>query len=223
MSKPLPSVIDGYVRDGLVLCFDGYQAPSGGKWKDLSGSGNDLVLADGVTYDAEAHKVTFATKLSTTANEVPMKPASGLTIEVVAPIKGTMTFFESATNWPNSPKVFMSNFFYVNLQTATSTTTYANSAGQRGNDVAGITGAAQFAIAGANSEMNTMLKSGGWWLSPSIAQTESFIDTNYRIQIYSTTSIALRIYNRKLTAAELLQNRLLDAKRFNLSTTNIQG
>lgn len=35
MAMPIPSPIDGYVKDGLVLAYDGYQEPSGGVWKDL--------------------------------------------------------------------------------------------------------------------------------------------------------------------------------------------
>ena len=57
-SKPLPSIIDGYVRDGLVLCFDGYQPPANGIWKDLSGGNNDMIQGSTTTYDGINHCLT---------------------------------------------------------------------------------------------------------------------------------------------------------------------
>ena len=217
MSKPLPSVIDGYVRDGLVLCFDGYQPPAGGKWKDLSGSGNDLVLADGVTYDAEAHKVTFATtNQSKTTNEVAISGTTGVTIELVSGKLGT--FFESDTSWPYSPRIFFSTPF---LYRALNDNNYVGTSIAVNTSTALL--AEQFSLAGADSADHFFDDVNASWRHGTNTNKLTFTATNYKLRFYNSIIYAFRIYNRKLTAAELLQNRLRDAQRFNLSTTNIQG
>lgn len=67
-----PSMPDGYVQDGCILCFDGYTAPSGGQWADLSGSGNDLTLGTGVTYDSTNHCITFSSNASQVKNTIEL-------------------------------------------------------------------------------------------------------------------------------------------------------
>ena len=224
MSKPLTSVIDGYVRDGLVLCFDGYQPPSGGKWKDLSGSGNDMILGADATFDETTHKASFTGTTSETSAAVTIDAASGLTIEVVGGFSAkSQEWFSSDCEWPNTPKIFLGAGLYIAFKTLNSPNTYADLGGWfMSRD--SIDGEMQFAIAGTTSELNGLNNnSEGWDRRPSVAQTEAFLQTNYKLRFGPAFIRSFRIYNRKLTAAELLQNRLLDAKRFNLSTTNIQG
>lgn len=220
----MPSVIDGYVRDGLVLCFDGYQPPSGGKWKDLSGSGNDMILGADATFDETAHKVSFTGTTSETTSAVPFDAASGLTIEVVGGFSAkNQLWFSSDSEWPNTPKIFLGAGLYIAFRTLKDSNTYANLGGWfMSRD--SIDGEMQFATADTASELNGLNNNSEEWdRRPSITQTDAFLQTNYKLQFGPAFIRSFRIYNRKLTAAELLQNRLLDAKRFNLSTTNIQG
>ncbi len=218
MAMPIPSPIDGYVKDGLVLAYDGYQEPSGGVWKDLSGSGNDLILADDVAYDADAHKVTFAANnFSKTTNAVAVDGTTGVTIELVS---GSLkTFFESVTDWPYSPRIFHSSPFlyralnannYIGASIAVNTSTTILEE--------------QFAVEGANSVDHFFSDLDSGWRHITRTNKLTHTATNFKMRFgYNTIIFAFRVYSRKLSEAELLQNRLLDAQRFNLSTTNIQA
>ncbi len=223
MAMPIPSPIDGYVKDGLVLAYDGYQEPSGGVWKDLSGGGNDLILADGVAYDADAHKVTFAATKSITTSEVLVDAATGWTVEIVGGFSSkNQSWFQGDSPWPYTPHIFLGAGLYIQLQNDTQYA-YASTGGWfMSRD--SIDGEMQFAIAGTESEINGLNNNEEEWdRRPSVAQTKTFVPLNYKLTFATAFIRSLRMYSRKLTAAELLQNRLLDAQRFNLSTTNIQA
>lgn len=228
MAMPIPSPIDGYVKDGLILAYDGYQEPSGGKWKDLSSSHNDLVLASDVAYDSSTHKLTFTTTNSVTTAGVPIDADGGVTIEVVGGFTAkNQSWFQGVSDWPYSPKITLSTDICIQFPTS-ATETWQSAYAEKGGWFMSrdtIDGAMQFAMKGTSevSEINGLCNPDeSWDRRPSVTQTTTFVPCSYNLQFNDAFIRALRIYNRRLTTAELLQNRLLDASRFDLSTTNIQ-
>ena len=223
MSKPLPSVIDGYVRDGLVLCYDGYQPPAGGVWKDLSGSGNDMIQGSTTAYDEVNHCCAFTDYRNYTTGVVPL-PIT-VTIEVVTSMTNySYIFFGKESAWPYPPNMFFGNFFYVRYFTATGSAYFAQP------KHISIEPTEDASRASAYQAWQNDTQSGTWsrrygenaWQSGPTARNADLIASDSALRFggmpdTATLRIyALRIYNRCLTQDEMAANRELDVKRFNI-------
>ena len=223
MSKPLPSVIDGYVKDGLVLCFDGYQPPAGGKWKDLSGSGNDMTQGSTTTYDEVNHCCAFFKNHNYTTSVVPL-PIS-VTIEAVVSMSDySYIFFGRDAQWPYAPNLFFGIFLNVRYFTASSTAYFAMA------NLIGVERTTDASKASAYQVWQNDTQSGVWvrnygenaWQSGPTARNADLIASDSALRFggmpdTATLRIyALRIYNRCLTREEMAANRELDVKRFNI-------
>lgn len=222
MSKPLPSVIDGYVRDGLVLCFDGYQPPAGGVWKDLSGSGNDMVLGADATHNVTDHCLNFGSSNGCkTPKSVPFRGGStGLTLEAVFRVsaKKGLLFQNTAVKWPSRPSFGLGVFYLPYL-------------GDNNNDILFNGGynldnpaACQLLVrGGANVAYSCRCTPTERWYKNT--GTTAFNDADATLVWGLDTAGALdlmciRLYTRKLTNDEILNNRALDIKRFALEGSN---
>lgn len=225
-SKPLPSVIDGYVRDGLVLCFDGYQPPSGGVWKDLSGSGNDMIQGSATAYDEVNHCCAFTTSDNYTTGVVPHPLL--VTVEAVVSMTTHCIIYRSKTApWPYQPKLFFGNFLYLAYNKAS------------GSGIAYVNLPTLVSVVPTDDASQPSIyqvwqndtQSGAWsyrydekkaWQSGPGARNADMAETDGQILFGDVSSgntlriYALRIYNRCLTQDEMAANRELDIKRFNI-------
>ena len=222
-SKPLPSIIDGYVRDGLVLCFDGYQPPANGIWKDLSGGNNDMIQGSTTTYDEVNHCCAFIKNHNYTTGVVPL-PIS-VTIEaVVGMSEYSYVFFGKESAWPYPPNMFFGNFLNVRYFTASGTDYFAMA------NLIDIERATDASKASAYQVWQNDTQSGVWvrrygenaWQSGPTSRNTDLIASDWKLQFggmpdTATLRIyALRIYNRCLTQEEMAANREHDIKRFNI-------
>lgn len=223
MSKPLPSVIDGYVKDGLVLCFDGYQPPAGGKWKDLSGSGNDMTQSSTTAYDEVNHCCAFTYSKNFTAGVVPHPLL--VTVECVVSMTAYCIIYKSHTApWPYQPKLFFGNFLGLAYQNSTGDNVYVKLP-----TLVAIVPTDDASQPSSYQVWQNDTQSGAWsrrygekaWQSGPADRNE-MAETDGQLQFGgeptgSTLRIyALRIYNRCLTQDEMAANRELDVKRFNI-------
>lgn len=222
MSKPLPSVIDGYVRDGLVLCFDGYQAPSGGVWKDLSGSGNDMIQSSATAYDEVNHCCAFTDSLNYTTGVVPHPLL--VTIEAVVGMTQYCIIYKSKTApWPYQPKLFFGRFLCMAYKNASGDKVYLNLP-----KLVSVVRTEDASQASIYQVWQNDTQSGAWswrydennaWQSGPGTRNE-MVATDSQIQFGGEPSgstlriYALRIYNRCLTQDEMAANRELDRQRF---------
>ena len=211
---PEKTVISDYVQDGLVLAYDGYQAPSGGVWKDLSPSHNDMVLTDGYEFDTSGHSLrvvagnnhTTSSAVNFAANftfEVVVQPNVGSYNTPIAANKSSVLLYNSSLYFRTKTNYIC----YVYLTTSSPCKT--------GLQVAyGDTCEARY-YRNANKEWR---KESGYLNHTAAALQLTFGSSLFNVD---ANFYALRLYNRKLTDAELLQNRKLDAARFDIPTTKI--
>ena len=216
-AMPEKTVISDYVQDGLVLAYDGYQAPSGGVWKDLSPSHNDLALADGYNFDTDNHRLWAKQGDNHTTTDDVYIPTN-FTWEIVLGFPEALSY-----NTPLSDGkiglVLKNGSTYFRTQSAG----YVSIVYMTSNDF--DVSAMQVAYDTESCESRFYRNSWAKWsmeagylnhkavTMPLYMGPSSFHCSAY---IY-----ALRIYNRKLTDAELLHNRKLDAARFDIPTTKI--
>lgn len=217
MAMPIPSPIDGYVKDGLILAYDGYQEPSGGVWKDLSPSHNDMVLTDGYDFDADGHSLHVIKGNDHTTRE-PVYFAANFTIEVVVRLNVSgYNSFLATSSWAlmlYNASLYFRTYTVGYICTPNISATGATTALQVAY---GDTCEARF----YRNYRNTWAKEKGALNHTAPISYKLYFGTsklNVDANIY-----ALRIYDRKLTDEELLNNRLLDAQRFNVPTTNIDN
>lgn len=223
MAMSIPSPIDGYVKDGLVLAYDGYQEPSGGVWKDLSGSGNDLTLIDGYDYDGNLHCFIPNGQKCYTKAVVPL--VLPFTWEIVwSALKPTdyREFSSYTESWPHYPAIVMSSFALPALNT-TSGHSYLPviDASWLTSDDGSLRNLLQFTVSAGTVVQCSKYQDGAVRVT-SKDNTIAFVDNSSQMCIgralssYGFRCFAWRIYNRALTLEELLQNRTLDITRFNL-------
>ena len=223
-AMPEKTVISDYVQDGLVLAYDGYQAPSGGVWKDLSGGGNHLTLSSTAVHNDTYHFMSFGDSNSVTAGIVPLPTTA--TYEVVCGcIYDTHYFFQSSSApWPYSPNFFLGSFLFIryNQESSTGYITAPSLIDKiKNEDVASMPNAYQYSFA-KDGNVQVWYKFSdhtAYSISGPKTQTNtSIIDSSDQLKVGSNglRLHALRIYNRYLTEDELLLNRTLDTKRFNL-------
>lgn len=223
MAMPIPSPIDGYVKDGLVLAYDGYQEPSGGVWKDLSASHNDLVLIDGYNYDDDLHCFIPNGQKCYTKDVVPL--ALPFTWEVVwSALKPTdyREFSSYTANWPYYPAIVLAGSALPALNT-TSGHSYLPVSGAswlKSGD-GSLRNLLQFTVSDDSVVQCSKAQDKQVYVT-SADNTIAFADNSSQMCIgralssYGFRCFAWRIYNRALSADELLQNRTLDITRFNI-------
>lgn len=221
--QPAPSMPDGYVQDGCVLCFDGYQEPSGGVWKDLSGGGNDLILSTTAVHNTTYHFMGFSDNSSVTRGIVPLPTTA--TIEFIVGVSNsTQYIFQSSTSrWPYAPNMFFGGFLCVryNQESNTGYVRIPNLIGKTiSSDESSTPNFYQYSYATpGNCQVWNKMSGQNLSLSgPSTQTNESIIDSSDRLKVGSNglRLHALRIYSRYLSDDELLQNRTLDITRYNL-------
>lgn len=214
---------DGYVQDGCILCYDGYTAPSGGVWKDLSGSGNDMIQSSVTTYDEANHCCAFTDTKNYSRRKV-MHPLE-ITVEVIVSMTNYSIIYQSKTaDWPYVPKLFFGSFFLLSYLTTSGGYAYVNTPSWVGIDPTEDASHASLYQLWQNDT-----QSGAWsrrygdntWQSgpgtraADIMPTSSLLkfgDSGKTLRIY-----ALRIYNRCLSQEEMKTNRELDIERFNIA------
>ena len=222
-AMPEKTVISDYVQDGLVLAYDGYQAPSGGVWKDLSGGGNHLTLSSTAVYNDTYHFMSFSDQKSVTAGIVPLPTTA--TIEwVYGRTLSSLTIFQSsAASWPYSPSLSLYNAYNLRYNQASGSGYIAGvsiGGGIKDADESSMPNLHQLAF--SLDKVEVWYKNSGQseatHVGPKTQTNTSIIDSSDQLKVGSTglRLHALRIYNRYLTEDELLRNRTLDAKRFNL-------
>lgn len=224
MSKPLPSVIDGYVRDGLVLCYDGYQPPAGGVWKDLSGSGNDMIQSSATAYDEVNHCCAFTDNKNHTTGVVPQPLL--VTIEVVVGMTTYCKIYRSTTApWPYQPTLFFGNFLGLAYNKTPSGMVYVNIP-----KLVPIEPTEDASRPSAYQIWQNDTQSGAWsrrygdkaWQSGPGPRRADMAASDDQLQFGGDPSgstlriYALRIYNRCLSQDEMAANRELDITRFNI-------
>lgn len=206
---------DDYITDGLIVHFDGIDY--GGdptKWVDLIGgveftaTANTSRIANGWALGGGNSEGLVGTQLST----------SGKTETIEAAISST-------GKW--RPLLFGNGPGIVFYTTTSGLYYLAGGSGQRDASFADITSKTD--CGGANcvslNKENLILNgvahntrgANNWWnnVLPTTIGARPSSDTNYFVgNIYS-----LRIYNRLLTADEMLHNQRIDNARFNLGLT----
>lgn len=199
--------IDNYVTSGLVLWLDGIKNTRSGhnasstKWEDLSGNGYDC------TYNA-----------SSTVDALYCVPNAGLTLAKNLTIPSTCTIEIVLKSIPNSSVNQM-----VAAQGDNQRTVWIN---KSGNVVFGASTAKVFAYADLPAEVNTVVNSG--YLNGAaytVGSSSASWNTAYKSRLFAyssnttnkTTSriYAIRVYDRELSASEILQNYNADKVRFN--------
>lgn len=218
MAMPIPSPIDGYVKDGLILAYDGHQEPSGGVWKDLSGGGNDMIVGAGASFDSEHHCIAFTVGSQyvngdcTTSKEVSW--ASAVTFEFIYAhdSEGYAAVFKGSLAWPYKPYIMFNNFLSPFLPESCSTPWLVSPAQSTDRAQKWLH---QYAIDGnvyRYKHYSGTLSEGG------NTQTNTITGGSQVLYFGSNGArlYAIRIYNRALTDDELLQNRTLDITRYNL-------
>lgn len=220
---PEKTVISDYVQDGLVLAYDGYQAPSGGVWKDLSPSHNDLTLSSTAVYNDTYHFMGFSDQASVTAGIVPLPTTA--TIEwLYGRTTNILTIFQSSTaGWPYPPSLSLYNAYNMRYNQTSGSGYIAGisiGGGVKNDDVSSMPNLHQLAFSLDNVEV--WYKNSGTTSAthagPKAQTNTSIVDSSDQLKVGSSglRLHALRIYNRYLTEDELLLNRTLDTKRFNL-------
>lgn len=219
MAMPIPSPIDGYVKDGLVLAYDGYQEPSGGVWKDLSGSGNDMIVGAGASFDSDYHCFSFtvggqyALGDCKTSKEVSL--SSAVTIEFIcaAETSSNAIIFKCNTTWPYHPSINFGSFLNIYLPESCKTPWLVSEAISTDHSVCSMH---YYAVDGTAVRYKQY---GNNQASEGTATNSSAITGGSQVLYIGgkeTRIYALRIYNRALTDAEMVQNRTLDITRFSL-------
>lgn len=111
--NPSSKMPDGYVQDGCILCFDGYTPPDNGIWTDLSGTGNDLTLGSGVTYDSTNHCIIFSSNASQVKKEIVVPAVHSFEILYKAE-NGQWVFLNRNSNTTNyCPRLYHDSKTYL--------------------------------------------------------------------------------------------------------------
>lgn len=185
----------GYVRDGLVLFYDGYSAPENNYWMDLSGNGNNGHIV-GATYNNLYYSLDgvddyIYTNLTTNANG---------TIEICADyISGNVIL-----SFDNG---YINNTGVVNG----STNLFKNIAnfGTRGVRFGSGKYSAYFNSVLSDQIANTAT-SNGTFISIGSGTT------GYASNVSKENVYSVRVYNRYLTSEEIAQNYNVDKYRFGI-------
>ena len=220
-AMPEKTVISDYVQDGLVLAYDGYQAPSGGVWKDLSPSHNHMALGSDATYNTTDHCLNFGSSngcIST--KEVALTGGTALTMECIFRCTKKQGYVWRTTNtkWPYRPNLVLGTFYLIYFDATQGTTIW------NGGYNLNYPAACQVLIGGGDDvAYSCRCSSGESWGKNKGTLTYDDVSTQMLFG-YGTAGCcdlyALRLYNRKLTDAEILQNRHLDIERWSLLGSN---
>lgn len=218
-AMPEKTVISDYVQDGLVLAYDGYQAPSGGVWRDLSPSHNDMSMGSGASYDADYKCVLFTVGSTYTSSDCSTAKtvawASAVTFEFIYAIESGSAglVLRGSTTWPFKPYINFGNFLNLYLPEVCKTPWLVGCCSSTDHSKAYLH---QYAIESAayryKQWANSKFSEGSGSCTDAITGGSNVLYMGGAgARIY-----ALRIYNRALTDAELEQNRTLDIARFNI-------
>lgn len=210
-----PVIPSGYVTDGLVFFLDSLQLVDSGTWTDIVG-GKTFALTDctvsggGVVFNGTTSKGVYDGAITTDwANE---------TIEVAITGLGTKSHSVLGQPYQNGT-VGISMILAENYQNRQTAMIAINASGRNfywpplnavvisarsGLCVAdkGVVTATQYATPGKNETNTTTL--GHRIIGTSISS------------YFRGTIFAIRIYNRQLTEAEMLQNQQADIERYGL-------
>lgn len=212
-----PGGDEPYITDGLVFRIDGLA----GAVKDLAGGMQ--FINRGVTFSADGGMVFNGSACLTTDADNILPENSDYTTEIVFKpgASGTQYMFGTGDNdRGDRPMVVLENI-RIHLASSRSTT------GRLCFEMTSVIGS-PFIVSGnhttgvINGNEVAISSYGDYWTTGvdnrTIVGARYLSAVNYRTY-FTGTIYAIRIYNRRLTAAEMRQNQIVDNERFNLGLT----
>lgn len=212
------SLLTDYVQNGLILHLDGKKKGGGSTWDSVVGTAqytnyNAIFNSDHVYFDGVNSYLRGATPSS---NNTPARTAG--TIEIVYENENLGTsashiFVPRAVSKIGANVSAAGNFWYA----------YDNTSRRSYYGMVSTLAKASISVSSARGYENGIAMDYTSWKDYAIGVNASY---NYIGRRQSTTTgmfkgkiYSIRIYNRQLTEAEVLQNLSVDNLRFNLGLT----
>ena len=219
---------DDYVQDGLIACWDGYEnvgrkmhEDSPSDWIDVKG-GRALELAEGDSFNGD--EIILTNVVRETAEEL-FDAAGDITIEVNGRPVSTTDALMLLVNVPNFA-AFGWDYRYGAITIRWVDSAAATKYHYR-TYASGYTDAATLAASGVYQTYSALIGIGSSAVyvngesrgtTTGLNYTGDARSDNFRLRVGHANAVSairsIRIYNRKLTAAEVAANRAVDAKRF---------
>lgn len=206
-----PSSQIPYITNGLIFYLDGIDKGTGGDWVDLVGNKNFTIYGTGITSQTDSYYFDRSNPSYLKWEGAPFNEQE-YTVEVcIYPTENTYYVFAGGQRNSHHP------LFYYNggLTWGQDSPVYKS---------AGLSGGSKYTVS-VNDDR--IMKNGV--VSTGTSGTDFWdIVSEQRIQIgkgstggaannpYGGYIYSIRIYNRKLSQAEQLQNQIIDDQRFNL-------
>ena len=195
-----------YIQDGLIFQLDGWEKGSKTSqliWTDLIGglelaaNGAGMVFDTNCVYNTSSNYVMkSSTKLATNADH---------TIEIAMIPRASALPFWNGNSTANNIVVYVNMRNSYQFMQHQKGWLYTMTLGNK------YTASANLSYCVINGEEITTLGASDWWASSD--------DLGLAGRGFVGTWYAVRVYNRRLTAAEMLFNQKLDNQRFNLGLT----
>ena len=217
-----PIIPSGYVTDGLVFFLDGKQFASASKWKDIVGDKEFTLYDCAVNLSEDGIVFDGSTSYGEYIGAITNGPWSNETIEVV---------FDGKSNITSAcilSQPYLNNSVGISMRFGNQTTDTPRFA--MGLDAVNRyyyymkLNKSKNVISGNSTDVivNGVVATGKGWTNYSQNQSgNSYIGANRIsggvVNRYAGTIHAIRIYSRKLTQNERLQNQSVDAVRYQLS------
>ena len=219
---------DDYVQDGLIACWDGYEnvgrkmhEDSPSAWIDVKG-GRALELAEGDSFNGD--EIILTNVVRETAEEL-FDAAGDITIEVNGRPVSTTDALMLFVNVPNFA-AFGWDYRYGAITIRWVDSAAATKYHYR-TYASGYTDAATLAASGVYQTYSALIGVGSSaayvngvakGTTTGLNYTGDARSDNFRLRVGHANAVSairsIRIYNRKLTAAEVAANRAVDVKRF---------
>lgn len=198
--------ITDYVQNGLVLHLDGKTGKTGDEsWKSVVG--NVLFINHGAIFNADNIYFDGTNDyLSNTTFETPLSSTG--TIEICFEREGTGT---RVIYMPKTDKA-------LSFGCIGNVLNWSNGVNRRTYSTLPTKGVASVNINGAIQNGEAMTAQGNTYMSGRSA-TNTYIGRRSTGNYFMGKIYSIRIYNRTLTEAEILQNQSVDNIRFNLGLT----
>ena len=185
---------DGYVKNGLILLYDGYSGPINNKWPDLSGNNNDGNIV-GATWKTIYYDLDGV-------NDYISRPVT---------INGNYGTIEICSEYLAGDVILSFDNGRINNLNVTKGTSslFKNVAdfGTRGLTYASGTYTAYFDGVLSSNQSYTNSSNGSF-----ISIGSSSVNTSNNVSRQKVYSV--RVYNRALTKDEIVQNNIVDKYRF---------
>lgn len=201
--------IDDYVQNGLVFWLDGIENTRNGHnassttWQDLTSSHRDMTyhasseIGDNYCILNDKCEITRLTATTTSYTiEVVAPYTSNSSVQMIMPWKGNAygtVYFENGK---------------IMFRSASSSTSITGIVMEQGINTYAARGNSNFRVNGRTATTGTLKRS-----ATTAANWMGYYSSSYPFKL-STKIHAIRIYNRALSDAELMENYEVDAARF---------